>query len=142
MVFKKKKKKKSFIIHSDWGSINVDVKLSILTIVHWIHRITHQYLSLLFFLCVQKVCAKCPWVSIFVCEFLSPWAAYAAKKKKKKLRKLQVGRVFLSHTFSKKIFWTRSDMVVHTYECIQNPSIPPKNSKNYLYPPLKLLKIV
>ena len=55
------------------------------------------------------------------------------KGPKKKLRKfghmskLWVGRVFLSHTFSKKKVWTyffrvgRSNIDVHTYKNMQNP---------------------
>ena len=43
------------------------------------------------------------------------------------MSKLQVGRVFLSHTFAKKKVWTkmfrvgRSDIDVHTYKSIHNP---------------------
>ena len=58
---------------------------------------------------------------------------WGSLQKKKKLRKfghmseLQVGRVFLSHTFSKKKVWTkilrvgRSDIDVYTYKSMQNP---------------------
>ena len=64
------------------------------------------------------------------------------------MSKLQVGRVYLSHTFAKKKVWTKSfrvggsDMDVHTYKSMQNSKIPPNNSRNGLYPPLKLLEFV
>ena len=62
------------------------------------------------------------------------------------MSKLQVGRVFLSHTFAKKKFGQKvSGQVGQIWMSIlikvcKIPISPPKNSKNYLYV-LKLLEI-
>ena len=67
------------------------------------------------------------------------------------MSKLQVGRVFLSHTFSKKKVWAkllrvdRLDIDVHTYKSIQNPNNGQGRDlflvvwKGFLYIPIKIL---